>query len=62
MVAAGTYIENVDFNKAVTILGAKYGTAGTAGGRDAAGAGETTIIGHSDITAAGPVTIDGFRF
>ena len=63
MVAAGTYTENVNFNKAVTVLGAKSGVAGTAGGRSAAaGTGEATIIGRSDITASGAVTIDGFRF
>ena len=63
MVAAGTYTENVNFNKAVTVLGAKYGTSGTGAGRDAAtGLGEATIIGRSDITASGAVTIDGFRF
>ncbi|MBA3518035.1 MAG: hypothetical protein H0T75_10425 [Rhizobiales bacterium] len=63
LVAPGTYNEDVNFNKSVTLLGAKAGDAGTDGSRDAAnGADETTIVGHSHITATGPVTIDGVRF
>lgn len=63
VVGAGTYVENVQFNEAVTVLGAMAGVAGTGVSRDAAGGiGETTIIGRSDITAAGAVTIDGIRF
>ena len=61
MVAEGTYDEDLNINKAVTILGAHAGDA--VGGRSAAsGTGETTIIGHANITALGAVTIDGVRF
>ena len=62
-VLAGLYNEDLIINKAVTIVGAQQGNAGTGGGRDAAsGVGETTIVGQSQITAAGAVTIDGLRF
>ncbi len=63
-VAAGVYTENLNINKAVTILGAHAGDSGTAGDRNAAsGDGETTIIGHEKITATdGAVTLDGLRF
>ncbi|MDX2307110.1 MAG: NosD domain-containing protein [Hyphomicrobium sp.] len=61
-ITAGTYDEDVQFNKAVTVLGAKYGVAGTGGGRDASGGvGEATIIGRSTVSVPG-VTIDGLRF
>jgi hypothetical protein len=63
IVAAGVYKENVNFNKSVTVLGPEHGVSGTGAGRGAAnGTGEATIVGHSDITAPGAVTIDGFRF
>lgn len=63
IVAPGVYDEDVQFNKSVTVLGAKHGVDGDGAGRDAvAGVGETTIIGRSDITATGPVVIDGVRF
>ena len=61
--AAGVYDEDLNINKAVTILGAKLGSDGTAAGRDAAnGVGETTILGDSKIRVPGDVTIDGVRF
>jgi RTX calcium-binding nonapeptide repeat (4 copies) len=62
-VVAGTYDEDLVIHKAVAILGAQAGVDGTDAGRDAAGgAGETTIVGRSNITAIGAVTIDGVRF
>ena len=62
MVAAGIYDEDLNINKAVTILGAHAGDA--VAGRNPADlrVGETTIIGHAHITASDAVTIDGVRF
>lgn len=62
LVAAGTYTENVNFNKAVTVLGAKYGVDG--GARDeSVAAGEANVVGRHQITATtGAVTLDGLRF
>ncbi|HET9640380.1 MAG TPA: M10 family metallopeptidase C-terminal domain-containing protein [Allosphingosinicella sp.] len=61
LVAPGTYDEDLDVHVGVTILGAKAGVA--VGGRDAAaGAGETTILGHAIVTAGANVTLDGLRF
>ncbi|MFC7499035.1 beta strand repeat-containing protein [Enterovirga sp. GCM10030262] len=58
---AGTYDEDLAIDKAITILGADAGEAGTA--RDASdGSSATNIIGHAKITAADGVTIDGVRF
>ena len=54
VVDAGVYTENLTIDKAVTILGANAGIAGT-GARDS----ETIIKGTTTVTAAGPVTIDG---
>ena len=63
VVAAGTYDEDLNIHTAVVIQGARVGVGGTDASRDAAGGvGETTIIGRSDITASGVVTIDGVRF
>ena len=63
LVAAGTYDEDVNFNKAVTVLGARASVGGDAAGRGVAeGAGETTLIGRHDVTATGAVVIDGLRF
>ena len=63
LVAAGLWDEDLLINKAVTILGAHAGEAGTAGTRDAAGGmGETTIIGRASVTTPGGVTLDGLRF
>jgi putative cofactor-binding repeat protein len=59
----GFATKDLVINKAVTIKGNQAGNAGADGSRDAAGGdGETTIIGHADITSAGAVTIDGVRF
>jgi Ca2+-binding RTX toxin-like protein len=59
--AAGTYHENLVISHGVTILGAEAGVA--VSGRDASGGtGETTIVGHSHVTAADNVTLDGLRF
>ena len=55
-VPAGTYEENVNVNKDVTLLGANAGTSGTDGGRGA----ETVIVGQLTFNAAG-ATLDGFR-
>ena len=54
VVAAGTYVENLAIDKAVTIVGANHGIAGT-GARGA----ETIIQGTATVTASGPVVIDG---
>ncbi|KQM36423.1 calcium-binding protein [Sphingomonas sp. Leaf10] len=63
LIAAGTYTENLDFSKAVTVKGAKAGSDGVDAGRGVAdGAGETTIIGRSDISSTGKVVLDGLRF
>jgi Ca2+-binding RTX toxin-like protein len=63
LVAAGTYDEDLTIHVGVTILGARAGTDGHDGGRDAAGGtGETTIIGHAHVTATANVTLDGIRF
>jgi len=63
IVADGTFDEDLNIDKAVTILGAHAGEVGIAGTRDATDDdGETNIIGHARITASGPVTIDGVRF
>ena len=56
VVDAGTYAENLTIDKAVTILGANAGIAGTA----TRGA-ETIIQGTTTVTAIGPVTIDGIE-
>ena len=56
MVDAGTYAENLTIDKAVTILGANAGIAGTA----TRGA-ETRIQGTTTVSALGPVTIDGIE-
>lgn len=62
MIASGTYTENVNFSKAVTIKGAMAGVNGVDGARGASsGAGETSIIGDSIVSVAG-VTLDGLRF
>ncbi len=59
-VAAGVFDEDLDIDVGVRIIGA---STGAVGGRDAAnGVGETTIIGHSQITATGGVTLNGLRF
>ncbi|HEY0130408.1 MAG TPA: hypothetical protein VGB57_03310, partial [Allosphingosinicella sp.] len=55
LVASGTYTENLDVNKDVTILGPNRGVAGT--GTRAA---EAVIDGQIVINAAG-ATLDGFR-
>ena len=61
LVTAGTYDEDLTIDVGVTILGAEHGNA--VGGRDAAtGVGETTIIGHAEVTASSGVTLDGLRF
>lgn len=63
LIAAGTYTEDVNFSKAVTVRGAQAGVGGADAGRGASsGAGETSIIGDSDITAGGRVVLDGLRF
>ena len=56
VVDAGTYTENLTIDKAVTILGANAGIAGTA----TRGA-ETIIQGTTTVSAIGPVTIDGIE-
>ncbi|HYG46825.1 MAG TPA: hypothetical protein VD846_02690, partial [Allosphingosinicella sp.] len=56
VIAAGTYAENVDVDKNVTILGPNQGIGGTA----TRGA-EAVIDGMVTISAAG-VTVDGIRF
>jgi len=62
-VGAGTFDENVNINKGVTILGAQDGVDGTALSRGvASGTGETNLIGEHVISTAGNVTIDGLRF
>lgn len=62
-VAAGIYDEDLNIHTSVTIEGAHAGDAGTDATRDAASSvGETTIIGNSEITASGIVTINGVRF
>ncbi len=61
VVAAGTYDEDLVIDVAVTLLGADAGTAAI--GRDGSdGTTASNIIGHATVTAAGDVTIDGFRF
>lgn len=58
-----TFSGNFNFSKAATVLGAQFGEAGTGLGRSAAaGTGESTLLGRHDITATGPVVIDGIRF
>ena len=63
-VGTGTYDEDLNINKAVTILGVNAGVSGSSDTRNAASdAGEVTIIGrHSVTSASGAVTIDGVRF
>ena len=56
VVDAGTYAESLTIDKAVTILGANAGIAGTA----TRGA-ETIIQGTTTVSAIGPVTIDGIK-
>src|SRR6185437_10477886 len=59
--AAGTYHENLTISHGVTILGAEAGVA--VSGRDASGGtGETTIVGHANVTATDNVTLNGLRF
>jgi serralysin len=55
IVASGTYVENLDVNKDVTILGANHGIDGTA-----ARGGESIVNGQIVINAAG-ASIDGFK-
>ena len=57
IVSAGTYNEDLNINKGVTIQGANHGVSGT-GGRSA----ETIITGQSSITTSSQVTIDGVEF
>ena len=61
-IAAGIFTENVNFHTAVTVLGAHAGDDGVSRtGSNAAG--ETTLIGRHDVTAAtGAVTLNGLRF
>lgn len=58
MVAAGTYAEALTVTKAVSIIGANAGLAGTDAGRGA----ESVIDGTLEISAAAAVTIDGMKF
>ncbi len=60
-VAAGTYVEDLVIHAGVTILGTGAGDA-VAGRDSAGGVGETTIVGHAQITATDNVTLDGLRF
>ena len=63
VVLDGVYTENVNVNKAVTLITSNAGVGGTDPGRDAAaGTGEVTIDGTVTISAAGAVTLDGLRF
>ncbi|WP_373504778.1 beta strand repeat-containing protein [Aestuariivirga sp.] len=63
VVLDGVYTENVNVNKAVTLITSNAGVGGTNPGRDAAtGTGEVTIDGTVTISAAGAVTLDGLRF
>ncbi|MFL6843435.1 MAG: M10 family metallopeptidase C-terminal domain-containing protein [Allosphingosinicella sp.] len=55
IIASGTYVEDVNVNKDVTILGPNHGIAG-----DGARGGEAVIDGQITINAAG-VTIDGVK-
>jgi Ca2+-binding RTX toxin-like protein len=55
VVASGTYVEDLNVNKDVTILGANHGIAGTALRGD-----ESVVDGQIVINAAG-ATIDGFK-
>jgi fibronectin-binding autotransporter adhesin len=57
LVEAGTYDENLNIDKAITIDGANAGVNG-AGSRGA----ETIITGQSAINTTGQVTIDGVEF
>lgn len=58
MVGAGTYAEALTVTKAVSIIGANAGLAGTDAGRGA----ESVIDGTIVISAAAAVTIDGMKF
>lgn len=65
-VDAGTYNENVNINKSLTLDGAQAGTAATSG-RSHQGSGESIIPGTNNYAAsfavnAANVTIDGFDF
>ncbi len=57
VVAAGTYGENLNINKGVTIVGANAGVEG-----DGARGPETILTGQSQITTTSRVVVDGVEF